>query len=62
MKLNLVPRLFPKPNVISLTAGCERRAVAPLHRLSDELPFPPQLLLGDVLENAGGPHGGQGQH
>lgn len=44
------------------SAGCERTASAPLHRLSDWLPFPPQLLIRDVSEEPGGAHGNQEQH
>lgn len=47
---------------ILYSAGCERAAPAPLRRLSDGLPFPPQLLVRDVSEEPGGAHGDQEQH
>lgn len=44
------------------SAGCEWTAAEPLHRLSDELPFSPQLFIRDVSEESGGAHGDQEQH
>lgn len=48
--------------ILFSSAGCERTAPAPLHRLSDGLPLPSQLLVRDVSEEPGGAHWDQKQH